>query len=173
MQLQSQLERRQLHRLIGLQKIGRLLLETGGDLLNLVTESGYRDHQLSDGSGVRTRRRQQLLQLLLGLGHLVDHRLKRLSFLLLKLNQALNLRVREVQELFQVRGLRIGGRVLGEQGGSRQKRQEKSRNQNGLLLRATYISGLKKTGYMTQNSAGWAIQGTGRGEPGDSEGRGS
>ena len=122
MQLQSQLERGELGFLIGLQKVGCLLLEAGCDLLNLLRERGHGDHQLSDRGGVRIRRRQRLLKLLLGLGRLLDHRLQRLSFLLLKLNQALNLWVGEVQESFQVRRLRIGGGVLCKQGGSGQER---------------------------------------------------
>ena len=114
MQIQSQLERRQLRFLIGLQKIGCLLLEAAGDLLNLLRKRGYGDYELSNNGRIRIRRRQDLLQLLLGLGRLLHHRLERLPFLLLKLDQALNLRVREVQEDFQVRRLRIGGGVLGE-----------------------------------------------------------
>ena len=113
MQLQSQLERRQFHFLIGLQKIGCLLLEAASDLLNLLPEGRYSDHDLSNGGGVRIRCRQDLLKLLLGLGHLLHHGLQRLPFLLLKLNQTLNLRVREIQEDFQVRRWRIGGGVLG------------------------------------------------------------
>jgi hypothetical protein len=70
-QLQSQLERRQLHSLIGLQKIGCLLLEAASDLLNLLLEGGYGDNELSDGGGVRIRSRQNLLELLLGLGSLL------------------------------------------------------------------------------------------------------
>jgi hypothetical protein len=75
MQLQSQLERRQLRFLIGLQKIGCLLLEDAGDLLNLLPEGGYGDHELSDVGRVRIRRRQDLLKPLLGLGCLLHHRL--------------------------------------------------------------------------------------------------
>ncbi len=41
MQLQRQLERRQLRFLIGLQRIGRLLLEVGDDLLELLPEGGH------------------------------------------------------------------------------------------------------------------------------------
>jgi hypothetical protein len=73
MQLQSQLERRQLRLLIGLQKIGCLLLEAASDLLNLLPEGGYGDYELSGGDGVRIRRRQDLLKLLLGLGCLLHH----------------------------------------------------------------------------------------------------
>jgi hypothetical protein len=75
MQLQCQLERRQLCYLIGLQKIGCPLLEAARDLLNLLPEGGYGDHELSDGGGVRIRPRQDLLKLLLGLGRLFYHRL--------------------------------------------------------------------------------------------------
>ena len=75
MQLQSQLERRQLRFLIGLQRIGCLLLEAAGDLLELLPEGGHGDHELSDGGGVRIRRRQDLLELLLGLHGLLHHRL--------------------------------------------------------------------------------------------------
>ena len=149
MQLKSQLERRKLRFLIGLQKIGCLLLEAARNLLNLLPEGGYGDHELSDGGGVRIRRRQDLLKLLLGLGRLLHHWLERLPFLLLKPNQALNLRVREVQEDFQVRRLRIGGGVLSEQDGSRQERHEESIDQNGLLFNASSISRLKEAGYMT------------------------
>src|SRR5260370_6473213 len=45
-----------------------------------------------------------------------------------------------------------GGRFLGEQGGSRQERQEKSRDQNGLLFDASFISRLKEAGYMTSRA---------------------
>ena len=75
MQLQRQLERRQLRFLIGLQEIGCLLLEAAGDLLNLLPEGGYGDHELSDTDGVRIRCRQDLLKLLLDLGRLLHHRL--------------------------------------------------------------------------------------------------
>jgi hypothetical protein len=75
MQLESQLERRQLRLLIGLQKIGCLLLEAAGDLLNLMLDGGYGDHELSDGSGVRIRRSQNLVEFLLDLGRLLHHRL--------------------------------------------------------------------------------------------------
>ncbi len=93
-----------------------------------------------------------MLKPLLGLSRFLHHRLKRLPFLLLKLNQALNLRVREVQEDFQIRRLWIGGRVLGEQDGSRQERQEESRDQNGLLFYASFISRLSEAEYMTSKA---------------------
>lgn len=114
MQLQSQLERRQFRFLIGLQKIGGALLEADGDLQNLVPQCGYGDHKLSDGGGVGIRRSKGLLELLLDLGCELHYWLYRLPFLLLKLHQGLNLRVRQVQESFQVRPLCIGAWVLGE-----------------------------------------------------------
>ena len=75
MQLQRQKERRQLRLLIELQKIGCLHLEGAGDLLNLLPEGGYGDHEPSNGSGVRVRCGQDLLKLLLGLGRFFHHRL--------------------------------------------------------------------------------------------------
>jgi hypothetical protein len=59
--------------LIGLQKIGRLLLEAASDLLNLLPEGSYGNHELSDSGGVWIRRSENLLELLLGLGHLLHH----------------------------------------------------------------------------------------------------
>ena len=91
MQRERQLERRQLGCLIGPEKIRRLQLKAGGDLLNLLSESGYGDHKLSDHGGVGVRRRQDLLKLLLGHGDLLHYRLERLRFLLLQLKQALGL----------------------------------------------------------------------------------
>ena len=73
MQLQSQPKRRQLRFLIGLQKIGCLLLEAARNLLNLLPEGGYGDHELSDGGGIWIRSRQDLLKLLLGLGRSLHH----------------------------------------------------------------------------------------------------
>ncbi len=75
MQLQSRLERRQFRFLIGLPKIGCLLLKAAGDLLNLRPEGVYGDHELYDGGGVRIRRSQDLLKLLLDLRRLLHNRL--------------------------------------------------------------------------------------------------